>query len=532
MTLSRLDRTSLLWPCLAVAALVILPFIGIQNLPLSDHPNHVARYYILDAYATSPALQSLYLIREGFQPYWTLRGFMLLFGPILGVEAAGHAFAAFALTLPALATVWLHRQVAGGSSLPAMLVVLVLFSGVAGWGFMNFIATLGIALGVFTLWIRFEPLADVKKLVPFALLALAVCTMHMIMAFILGLMIGFWELSRVVQRRRVERTDVVRFVTIGLVFLPALALLLLQSADAFGDTATAWGYWSHRGEAMMSLFDFVGSEDWPVNLHLLLVLGAVVALVVYGNLLRKRGIIASGASTVRIDRHLAFTAAAILIVGLALPFNVSGVAYLNIRFPLVSAILFIGAIRVDLPRFGAALGGVFALLLLAKSAMVHAQFRAFDADIRELRAAAEILPRGSKVFLALDESASTGRSFSQRPGFVHYNHQLSPLIIERDILSPYLFTMFEVGVRPEHERYTAPHDFAQEADSLRKGSEFRKYARKWREDFDYVVLAHLGTPTAAPIAGTERVHQGEWFQILKVLPDSHPSLGSPVVAFD
>lgn len=502
------------WVLLLLAAIAVsLPFLGVQNLPFTDHPNHMARFHILNAFDDSEALQSLYTIKGGFQPYWGMGGFMALATPLFGVERAGQLFAVAAVLMPVLGVAVLNRVATGRANWTVLAAVVVAFSGMAAWGFLNFLFTLGFALVALALWIRTDG-TDWRWRVPmFAAVALFITAMHMISAAFLGLLVGLWELAGLWERRRIHHDDVLKFVGIGIAFLPSAALLLLQRADDFGYTGTDYGRLYERVEAYQAPYSFLGSKHWDLDWHFFIFLALAAGLVLVRSFTRSR----LGRPALQLDNRMLFVATGVFAVSFLIPFNLVGVAYVNTRFPFVATLILISAIRVEPSALLKPVAVAFASLLFAKLGLVGFQLHSFDNQMRELRAEATAIPKGSRVMLIIDDRNAPDKSPSQ-VRTIHLNHQLGYLIMDRDILFPYMFSMFDVGIKEEHAAYTRPHGFAQPMryfDTPRA----RDYARNWRRDFDYIVVMHPEDPDRTTLSDTQFVAGGSWFHILEVAAD-------------
>jgi len=219
-----------------------------------------------------------------------------------------------------------------------------------------------------------------------------------------------------------------------------------------------------------------------------------------------------------IDPRLAFLAITFFALSLIVPFAISGVAYVNIRFPLIAGLLLAASIR-DLPRPRPLLVSVFfACLLIVKSGWSHHKLAQADREIKELRSAAAVIEKGAKILpvgIGI-KPEDTDLSLSMTP--LYYTHQVAWLTLERDSLFPYFFSMFNVGINPAFERQTVPHAFAVNYEKLNTDS-VNSYAKYWREDFDYILLMHFGKSLTAP-EGTKTLHNGSWFDILDIQPST------------
>ena len=504
-----------LWVFILAIMLVIIPFIGIENIAFIDFPNHLARYHIKENYDNSEALQSFYNLKDGFYPYWGMEGFMTIFTPLLGVETAGRYFVIASLLTPVIGTLLIAKAVHGRISLLTLAACIFIFSEVASWGFVNFLFTLGIAMCVFAAWIQSENLKPLLRIILFAALALMICTMHMICAGFLGLFIGFWELYPIIKARKITRQDIVNYIQIALIFIPAGLLILLQSSDEFGGQDTFYGSVIYRIQSTQSVFNFMA--DLNRGLFFSLFIG-IITLFIFVAFRRDKGEADKGkdqsSKFLSISPRLGFMAVVFFALSLIVPFAISGVAYINIRFPLIAFLLLCASIK-DLPQARPIfISLLFAALLLAKAGWSHHKLAQADNEISELRRASQVIPRGVRVLPVGTNISPADENLSLSMVPLYYTHQVAWLTIERDSLFPYFFSMFNVGINPAFERQTVPHAFAVAHKDLNTGK-VNSYAKHWQDDFDYILLMHFGKPLTAP-QGTEIRHKGSWFDILEI----------------
>lgn len=201
-------------------------------------------------------------------------------------------------------------------------------------------------------------------------------------------------------------------------------------------------------------------------------------------------------------------------LSLIIPFSVSGVAYINIRFPIVAALLLAASIQ-DLPKARPLwLTSIFMVLLLTKTGWNHHKLATGDREIKELRTAGQLIPKGSKIIPTQPGiyPEDGDAAISMLPH--HYTHHVAWLTLDRDALFPYFFSMFNVGIQGEYTRQTIPHAFAVKHTDLDTDKALG-YARHWREDFDYVLFMHFGFSFDEP-KGTRPIHKGSWFNILEI----------------
>ncbi len=495
------DTTSIrFFSFLAVLALALIawPFIGVQSPPLADYPNHMARFHVLQNLETSEALQSFYFIRDGFYPYLSIAAFMKIFSPIFGVEGAGRIFAVFAIYLPVLGTLTLSRANNGKVSWLTLAMVPLALSTVAGWGFLNFLFSTGLVLIFFALWIKTESWPLIRRTVIFAVLIFAVTAMHLISAVFFGLLMGFWELSAVYARRKIERADFVKFLSIAVMYIPAGLLFLTQLGGEIGGSETIYGNFGNKVIVMQSLFSMFGQKP-----EVILGLPILVGLI----LLRSQKVIS-------IHPRFIFVGFALLIVGLIAPFQLFGVAFIGIRFPLLALAVFIAGVEeVDFKKARMA-AGILAILIAGKLFVLKDTFKFADRQTGELRAAMQTLPIGSKILPILNIDTALDSRLSPQ----HYFHRPAYFMIDRDGLIPYFFSMFNVGILEEHSAYTAEWGSPIKIKDFDTDRAFW-FADNWRQDFDYVVVMD---PSGAEFTHEDMtlLIKNDEFSILEVTPNN------------
>jgi len=317
------------WLLSGLALLAIaLPFIGIQSPPLADYPNHMARFHILQNLENSKDLQQFYFTRNGFYPYMSIATFMKVFAPVFGVEGAGRAFAVLAIFMPVLGTLTLSRAINAKVSLLTLAMVPIALSAIAGWGFLNFLFSAGLVLIIFAGWIKSESWPALKRVLVFAMLALAAATMHLISVAFLGLLIGFWELFAVIKRRAMTKDDLWTFTKIALLFVPAGLLILTQLGGEFGKSQTVYGNLGNKIDVLQSPLSMFGGQAETMIAQII-----IIALIVLRSL-----------KIISLNTRLVFVGFCFLILGLAVPFQLFGVAYVGIRFPLLALAVIIAGI--------------------------------------------------------------------------------------------------------------------------------------------------------------------------------------------
>lgn len=510
--LSAVNFSNNKWILFIAISLVILPFIGVENIAFIDYPNHLARYHIIENYTQSESLQLFYHLKSGFYPYWGMEGFMKIFVPFIGVDLAGRWFVICSLLTPVIGTLLIARAVHKKISFFTLAACIFIFSEVASWGFVNFLFTLGVAMCAFALWIQTERTNQKIRIISFSLIALIICAMHMISAGFLGLFIGFWELFPIFLARKVTKKDIIKYTRIAIIFIPALILIIMQSSAEFGGQDTFYGPIQYRIQSTQSPLNFMADLHRGELISMITGVGVLMFFIIA----RKnsgKATTPSNPNLFELDTRLLYMAAIFFCLSLIVPFAISGVAYVNLRFPLIATLLLCASVKRLPGKKSAIFTLIFAALLLTKIGWVNNKLSRADDEIKELRAAAIIIKKGSRVIpvsrnLTPDEDAT----ISMVP--LYYTHTISWLVIERDVLFPYLFSMFNVGINDDYKDQTVPHAFAVNIDNL-DTNKANPYAKQWRKNYDYVLLMHFGKPLETP-PGTTTVHQGSWFNILEI----------------
>jgi hypothetical protein len=150
-------RAGAVWLLLLLAAAAAaLPFAVLDNAPLVDAPNHLARFHVMAELERSPELQEFYEFRPGFHPYYGMRIVFGLLQPVFGLEVTGRIFTVLAVLSPALGALVLARAIHGRMTLLPLFAFALTMNAPAAWGFLNFLFSLGFVLSAFAGWIALQ----------------------------------------------------------------------------------------------------------------------------------------------------------------------------------------------------------------------------------------------------------------------------------------------------------------------------------------------------------------------------------------
>ena len=136
------------WLAAAMVLGIVLavPFFVTDVPPVLDYPNHLARYFVL-AHPDDPALSQIYAPRWRILPNLAMdiAGTWLL--QLIDVHVAGRVLLAISLFAPVAGVIAYSRAVFGRFSYWPLASGTIAYNAVLFLGFMNFLLSLGLALG-------------------------------------------------------------------------------------------------------------------------------------------------------------------------------------------------------------------------------------------------------------------------------------------------------------------------------------------------------------------------------------------------
>ena len=228
-----------LWLCLAF--LTTVPFFVADVPPLTDLPNHIARYHIFLNVDRSTFLSKYYDV------HWHLIGnlgvdvIVRAIGPLLGAELAAR-IAVGTIPLLAVAGIYSVSRALNGQVAPSALVALPL---VYNWpfisGFVNFSLSAALALLVFALWIRLRDLGFVARLLIFAPLSFVTWVAHIAGWGLLGLAVAG---SEVVRAYKLRGLNLLSLIGAAFATLPFALMILFTMVWRSGTSAPIGVYFA------------------------------------------------------------------------------------------------------------------------------------------------------------------------------------------------------------------------------------------------------------------------------------------------
>ncbi|MGY3442604.1 hypothetical protein ACVW17_002605 [Bradyrhizobium sp. USDA 4473] len=504
------------WLATAVALAIVLlaPLLVIDVPPLTDYPNHLARFFIL-AHPDDPVLSKMYA------PHWTILpnlGMDVIGAGLLRItdpHTGGRILLALCLLGPVGGAVVYHRVAFGCRSYWPLASGLVAYNAAFFMGFMNFLLSLGLALVGAAAWValRRRNRSGWKTLAG-ATAAVATFFTHIFGLAFLFLLIGAEEAAEVRKRWSSGTVTVHDVMQAAIPILVALApAAVLYRLSPFGDAATSLGAW-HAIVKLMRLFSAFTIPGF--NLTIVTAVAFVVALFA-------------------MRRHLAFAPgmrlaiAVLAIVYIAAPLRMKGGSHIDLRAAVIIGLLLFAGVQPRIARREAMMFGVvFAALILVRSAYVAATWMDSRDDLADLRAAIAGVEPGARVLAATGSTEERTMAPPARrtlPWIYRLTYHLPALLlIERRAFWPLLFAypaQQPVTILPPFDRMshplTEPIDWKVLANEPFSAKTLRwaRYLVDWRSNFDYVLLIDP-KPGFQPIEKLTPLHDGEFAKLYRV----------------
>jgi len=164
-------------------------------LLLCDYPNHLTKVHLYNHLSDSHSVLSEYYYRnDSIAPYIIFNKIVGLLEPITGIYWAGKIFIIFALFVILLGGLFLNYTIYNRITPFSLFIHIFMFNSELLLGHMNFILGIGLALWGYGLWVRYYN-NTYKFYGLFALCGIMVFYTHVFAFFILGLVIGLYQLS-------------------------------------------------------------------------------------------------------------------------------------------------------------------------------------------------------------------------------------------------------------------------------------------------------------------------------------------------
>jgi hypothetical protein len=508
------ERDWPLLPLLAVAALLIAPLWCVTIPAMPDYPAHFASFWLIGQGGHEASVSGFYRIQWAFLPNLAAEIAVPLLARLVSLESAIRIFLSAALAFwvlgPAAINRALHGRIGAGPFAAAFFAYNVNFM----WGFFNFYFAAGLAFLIFAAWIATAERKGLWRIVIFTLAVTLVYFCHIFAVAVLGIMIGGFELARLLEQRPVTAKAVVRRgAQIAILFVPsALAFLFLKPGSGADDHALEFNLLDTMLDRYESLIQhYYDKPDYVLPALLL----ALLLLALY---LRRA----------RLPPVMNWVLGAMAATSLLAPEWAMGGWACHLRMPAIFAATLFAAcdFRLGKKLF---IGVIIAALGLSawNAKVLAAAWRGYDSQYREFRGALGNVPRGAKLLTVLDGDA-IGLA-SDQP----YWHMAEFAISARGAFTPLMFTtkgQHVVRLLPPYTGFAAataqqgsPPDIS-ELDDLAAGNvdgdpdiaDIFPYLMYFQCHFDQVVLIHLHGPRSPVPAMLHLRHAGSFFSLYDV----------------
>ena len=484
-----LDRSENLIAKIAFWILLIVslsPLLFVAIPAMVDYPNHLARMYIL-ASAGTPAANPFYQTAWAFYPNLAMDLVIPQMARIIGVENATRLFLLLSEVLLVSGALTLEWAVKGRIQLSAAAALMFLYALPFTWGFLNFEFGLGVALwGIAFGVLAFEQSGG-RRLAVNTIFVGVLFASHFFALGVYGLTLGILELWRAWEKKAPYGETSSRLLILA---APAAILLAAMklTGGAVGGGENDWHF------QFKALWPYIIMNGYST------VVSAVTTVLLIGFLYvaGKRGLL-------KIERPGICLAAGFFALYLAIPSQLLGTAFVDLRMIVAAALILPAYCTLSLPERRwklAALACVIAVIL-PNLAVVYRVWLSYRVDYADMIQSFDKLKKGSRVLVGgsrvgddppLDDL--TTYPISHGPTLaVHY----------ADAFVTDLFTSAgkqPIRPRPAFERLddgaAGPVPlFILTAIAAGKTSDaLPVYLRSWPRDFDYLYLLgpHVDNP--------------------------------------
>jgi hypothetical protein len=503
------------WPLAAfsILALSLAPFLVVDAPAVLDYPNHLARFYIL-SHPGNPYLSRMYA------PHWAVlpnigmdvigRALLTVLPPHVG----GRILLGLSLVAPPAGAALYARAAFGRWTWWSLGAGVIAYNAIFFLGFMNFLLGLGLGLAGAAAW-RVLRRQGRNRAAAAAGAAIGLCAFlcHLLGFGLFALLIVSQEVDELAglwrRRELAWRTAIRPAILLAVALAPAAALYLITRHAIDNGEVTGWN-WGAKLTEWLAPFMIYSSAATAVTA------AAVVGAAV---MLWKRSRRATG---------ITLALAAAVLVYLIAPAAAEGVTFVDIRLPLVAALLLFAGLDPQ-PAPGAArmLAVGFALLLVGRVAVVTQNWIGHARDLAELRADLAYVRPGAAILPAWTGAPpSEEASGRELPHFTLLNDELAALaVIERNAFWPLEFAdpaQQPMVLRAPYDKLGQPVGWPAQwirlLDNPSTPAEVAEhpYLRDWRRRFDFVLLTGP-PPSGPPPADLVLLRRGDETSIYRVV---------------
>jgi hypothetical protein len=394
---------------------LVLPFWIVENPPLVDYPNHLARGYVLYHFDELPNYRERLDLDFLRTPSLAMDLFMLALQPICSIRIAGKLFLTLTLWLWFGGWHLLGHAIHGRPTWLALGAALVAYHSMFFYGFTNFSFSLGVFVVSFAAWLHGRSHWGWPRHVLMVALAFACFFSHLsAFIFLAGsvLAVTAWEC---VHARSVSRATIINVLPI---FAPLILVLRGGGGKGF-----EWNTLQGKLVGALSLFR---GYDRVIDIAFI---AAVVVFVLLLFLWSKR--------TQTVGSVL-FTGIGCVVMFLIGPRVIFGGAPADARFLLPASALVVLSFDFSYPRIKAfLLLGIFLALVGFRLGMIGYYWHGIDAELREQVVLFQELPKGVNVYPMVKNPEQADEQKLALPTF----HAVCYAVIDRQVYVPTLLAV-------------------------------------------------------------------------------------------
>jgi hypothetical protein len=505
---------------LAAAVTMILP-LWVADVPaMPDYPAHLASFYLIAGGAHDPTLARFYFIHWAWIPNLAFEYVVPMLAPWLDISVTTKILLSVAVASWVIAPALIHRALYGRLGVAPLAAAFFAFNDNFMWGFFNYYLGAGLALLAFAGWLASRSWRSTVRVAVFAPALLAIYFCHLFAVAVFLLVVLCYELSGLIERRALTlRAAFSRAWPLALIALPTVLMFFFLKPPG-NDTHVTFNLmdtFRDRFEAAIAV-----SFDRPGYVAL----GALILFLAIGAWRR----------WISFHAGMKIVLFTLLVLTLFAPEEAMGGWGVDLRLPALLGTLTFASLEIRLPKTARVSLATAALVAVAfNAAALAGNWRYYDAQFHEFRAAIAGLPRGVRLMTVLDGDA-IGKAADQP-----YWHVAEFAVIDRAGFTPLLFTtrgQHVVQLRPGLEKIAAtsaqqgsPPDVT-ELDDLAAGTVDKDwdiehvfpYLMDFQCKYDEVALVHLNGHRS-PVPDTLRLrHTGSYFSLYDIDHEGCPKI--------
>lgn len=390
-----------------ITTMLIAPIYLVRDIPLYDLPAHIARQHVLFG---EPSLYYAPLWR--LVPNLAIEVWVAAFHRILGIDGAVRLFLAVTVSQLFWGALALNRVLFNRTQSKLILVVgFFVYSGPFLFGFVNLCFGLGMSLWVTAAWIKWRE----KRYSPpiFIILSCLILVCHLFAFAVYSVVIVSFQIDEYLQRRNLRRTIIELshlLVPIGL-YLQYMPRSQMLGTFVYNPIDVKFG----------AIYSSVGLYDPNINKITLSVIFVAIIL---------------GWRSLIISPRMRLPLVALILAFFLLPHSLGEGSFVDFRMPTTFGLFACASLNWrQVKENHLRMEGLIAAFLVARLALMTAQWHYWQNDFAEYRNAFSMLPPGAKLLPLTVDPAKIDSTMMDPP----LGHIDALAVIERGALVPGLF---------------------------------------------------------------------------------------------